>query len=455
MRKGFYFIGLFLFVLVVSSALKMSPQAQFVNGEVLVKFKPEYSAQSVETVLSQLSANTIVKIPAIGVRHIKLAPGQTVEKAVQYLTSLKSVIYAEPVYYYKSTAQPNDPLFVNQWGMNNAGQSSGTAGADIRAIEAWDVAQGADEIIVGIVDTGIDYSHEDLSVNFYTNPGEDAWTDPNNPATGNHIDDDGNGMIDDWKGWNFFGATNNAADDNMHGTHCAGIIGAVGNNSKGIAGINWRIRLLSLKFLNNEGTGSSVDAINAIIYGTDQGARILNNSWGGSGFSNALQDAISYANDHGVLFVAAAGNDGVNTDSAPEYPACYELPNIISVAASDRNDQRALWGDTSGGGDDCGFVCSRVIAAVPGSNYGLQSVDLAAPGKDILSCTPGNQYEILSGTSMATPFVSGAVGLVWAKHPSLTAIQVKEKILSTVDKLAAFKGIVVSEGRLNLAAALK
>jgi subtilisin family serine protease len=184
------------------------------------------------------------------------------------------------------------------------------------------------------------------------------------------------------------------------------------------------------------------------------GVRILNNSWGGGAFSETLYDAIEYANEKGVLFVAAAGNDGVNTDIYPDYPASFDLPNIISVAASDQSDQRALWG-RGGGGDDCGFVCSNAMAVTPGSNYGPKTVDLGAPGKEIYSTVPGNRYLRLTGTSMAAPHVAGVSGLLLARYPDLIPQQVKQRLLGAVDVVAAFEGITVSGGRLNAAAALQ
>jgi len=453
MRKGLYLIGLAIFTIILSAALKSpTPNVQFVKGEVLVKFRPGVAAQAIEATLASVGAQTIDVFAAIGVRHLKIVSAKKVQDVVEQLNAATNVEYAEPNYQYHALLTPNDPSFNKLWGMENTGQTGGLEGADISATEAWDVTTGSDEVIIGVIDTGVDYKHEDLAENIYTNPGEDAWVIPNDPTSGNGFDDDGNGKVDDYKGWNFVNDTNDPYDDNMHGTHVSGTIGAIGNNGKGVVGVNWHVKIMPLKFLAADGVGDTDDAIKAIIYATDMGAKILSNSWGGGAYSKALEDAIKYANDHGVLFVAAAGNDGVNTDEVPNYPSNYDVPNVISVAASDHGDQRALWGG-GGGGDDCGFTCSSAMAATPGSNYGPNTVDLAAPGKDVYSTVPGG-YRSLSGTSMATPHVAGAAGLLLAKNPALTYLQIRDILFSTVDELSSFQNITVTGGRLNLAAAL-
>ena len=453
MRKGLYIIGLAVFTLIISAALQSPQGPEYVEGELLIKFSETVTAQAIESTLAQAGAQTVEIFSAIGVRHIKLAPSQSVEDAVKQFSALPNVEYAEPNYIYHTHAVPNDPSFGDLWGLQNTGQTGGLEGADISAVEAWDITTGSDQVIIGVIDTGIDYKHPDLSANIYTNPGEDAWAIPNDPTSGNGFDDDGNGYVDDWKGWDFISNDNDPYDDNMHGTHCAGTIGAVGNNATGVVGVNWTVKLMPLKFLDSSGSGDTADAIKAITYATDMGAHILSNSWGGGGYSASLEDAIKYANDHGVLFVAAAGNDGTNNDTTPHYPSNYDVPNVIAVAASDDSDQRALWGG-GGGGDDCGFLCSSAMAVTPGSNYGPKTVDLAAPGKGILSTVPGG-YNTLSGTSMATPHVAGAAGLILAKTPNLSVTELKARILDNVDVLPAFENIVLSGGRLNVAKALQ
>lgn len=456
MRKGLYVIGLGLFVVILSAALQAPKKPEFVPGQILVKFRPDISAQAMESAMLEVKAQRVAAFSEIRVQQLILGEDIKVEEAVKKLAALPNVEYAEPNYIYHTMGRPDDPNFSQLWGMDNTGQTGGTVGADIKALSAWDITTGNGTVLVGVIDTGVDFTHEDLAMNIYNNPGEDAWSNPNDPSTGNKVDDDGNGKVDDWKGWNFIANNNNSYDDNMHGSHCAGTIGAIGNNGKGVAGVNWTVKIMPLKFLDSGGSGDTSDAVDAIIYAANMGVKILSNSWGGGGYSQALKDAIDYANSKGVLFVAAAGNDGTNNDVSPNYPSNYDSPNVLAVAASDDKDQRALWG--SGGGEDdepCGFVCSNAMAATPGSNYGKNTVDLAAPGKGILSTVPGNSYRSLSGTSMATPHVAGAAALLLAKSSGLTPLDLKNYLMNSVDKLPAFKDITVSGGRLNVYTALQ
>ncbi|HNW58821.1 MAG TPA: S8 family peptidase [bacterium] len=454
MRRLLYVIALFMLALVLSAALRSPRSASYVVDEVLVRFKPGISSQAVSTLAAVVQARVMAFTPALRMHRLRLAGTIGVDEAVRRLQALEGVELAEPNYRVHAFAVPNDPSFSKLWGLNNSGQTGGSADADIDAPEAWEVATGSPTVLVGIIDSGIDYRHADLQANLYTNPGEDAWSNPNDPSTGNGIDDDGNGLIDDWKGYDFYTDSNNPYDENGHGTHVAGIVGAVGNNSLGIVGVCWKVRLLGIRFLDASGNGNVGDAIEGIQYGVQMGVRVFNNSWGGADKSTFLEQAVELAHTHNALFVAAAGNDGVNTDTSPEYPACLETANVISVAASDHGDQRALWGDdNSDNNNDCGFSCSNAVAAVPGSNYGPQSVDLAAPGKDIYSTVPGG-YAVFSGTSMAAPYVSGAAALLLARNPTLTDLQLKQQLLNSVDPLSAFSGLTVSGGRLNLQKAL-
>ncbi|OAD21914.1 serine protease, subtilase family, partial [Candidatus Thiomargarita nelsonii] len=281
------------------------------------------------------------------------------------------------------------------------GQTGGTADADIDAVEAWDTFTGSHDVVVAVIDTGVDYNHVDLVDNRWINVGEIA---------GNGIDDDGNGFVDDVYGYDFVYGDSDPMDGHSHGTHCSGTIGGVGNNSIGVAGVAHTVRIMAVKFLDDSGSGSTDDAIESVLYAVDNGAHILSNSWGGDDFSQGLEDAISYANDHDVLFVAAAGNDGRDTDVSPHYPSSYDVPNVLAVAATDHNDAKPSW-----------------------SNYGLTSVDLGAPGVDTLSTEPGNSYGYKSGTSMATPHVSGAAALVKGYNPGLSALDIKSLIMDSVD----------------------
>jgi subtilisin family serine protease len=326
------------------------------------------------------------------------------------------------------TTTPNDPDYPLLWGLNNTGQTGGKPDADIDFPEALALVTGTQKKPVGVIDSGIDYTHPDLAANMWINPGEIA---------GNGIDDDGNGYTDDVYGWDFANNDNDPMDDNEHGTHVAGTIGAVGNNNRGVIGVNPNnVSLVALKFLDASGSGATSNAILALDYATANGILITNNSRGGllPIPSQALEDAIKAVEEKGGLFIAAAGNSSLNTDLVAAYPASYPNPSIISVAATDHNDKLAYY-----------------------SNYGKNSVDLAAPGSDIFSTLPGNQYGSLSGTSMASPHVAGAVALVWSQNPTLTAQEVKNRVLNSADPMSDPIARVIwklDAARLNLFKAL-
>lgn len=336
---------------------------------------------------------------------------------IENLNKNVAVLFAEPDYMVKTDIVPNDPLFANLWGLHNTGQTGGSTDADIDAPEAWDITTGSPNVVVAVLDTGIDYNHEDLSVNMWTNPGE---------VPGNGIDDDGNGYIDDVFGINAIEETGNPLDDHGHGTHVSGTIAAVGNNGVGIVGVCWQAKIMALKFLDNEGIGYISNSIICIEYALTKGVKILNNSWGGDGYSDSLKDAIKACEDAGVLFVAAAGNDAKNTDITPHYPSAFENPNILSVAATNNNDNLASF-----------------------SNYGKISVDVAAPGTSIQSTTPNNTYQYMNGTSMAAPHVSGLAVLLKSQNPSLSWLDIKTRILSRVDKNVSLLSTTLTGGRIN------
>lgn len=307
-----------------------------------------------------------------------------------------------------------DPLAGKQW-----------AHGIVRSAGAWAVSRGSSSVIVAVVDSGIDPSHPDLVPNLWVNPGEVA---------GNGIDDDDNGLVDDIHGWNF--AANSAAitaDDSpsWHGTHVAGTIGAAGGNGIGISGHAQEVRLLTVKFLKSTGSGNSSDAIRGIDYAIRKGAKIISNSWGSRNYSQALAQLVRRAEQAGVLFVAAAGNNGTSNDKTAFYPANYPGSNVISVAASTSTDAMASF-----------------------SNYGQQMVHVAAPGHKIYSAKNGGTYQTMSGTSMATPLVSGVLATMLAARPDLSFAQIRGALLSTVDQKPAYVGKVMWQGRVNAEAAL-
>ena len=343
----------------------------FVPGEVLVLLSVEADANSVAEsgeyfsgIESSVKGDIVRRITFSGgkeVLRVKLPTGKSVEDAISehWEARDRRIVVVEPNYRVRIARIPNDPLFPQLWGMNNTGQTGGREDADIDAPEAWDIATGvpeASDVIVGVIDSGVDYLHPDLINNMWVNPGE---------IPGNGIDDDGNGYIDDIYGYDFYQNDGDPSDAAGHGTHVSGTIAGIGDNGLGVAGVNWRCKLMALRFIDARGFGNTSGAIEAINYAVANGAKILNNSWGGGGYSESLETAITEARDNGVLFVAAAGNSGVDTDSQPHYPSSYEVSNVISVAATDDEDSLASF-----------------------SNYGAESVDLGAPGVSILSTIP-------------------------------------------------------------------
>ena len=410
---------------------------QFVAGEILVGFEGEVpalyrtrgAAAALEAARTRVaseglhSPRVLMEVPATPTRAARVATlwqlpaGTDVLQTAARLAGRPGIAYAEPNYLLSIAGTPNDPRFSELWGLHNTGQSGGTVDADIDAPEAWDITTGSRSIVVGVIDTGVDYTHPDLASNIWTNPGE---------TPGDGIDNDGNGYVDDFYGWDF--CNNDPMDDNGHGTHVAGTIGAVGDNAIGVVGVNWNVQIMPLKFLGADGSGTTSAAVEAVSYATmmrNRGVSIMltNNSWGGGPDAQTLYDAISARRDADMLFVAAAGNSNSNNRS---YPAGFDLDNIISVAATDRNDAKASF-----------------------SNYGSDWVDLGAPGVDILSTLPGEGYGFGSGTSMAAPHVSGVAALAWSLDPQATYQTVRDAIFEGVDSVASMAGVTVKGGRLN------
>lgn len=408
---------------------RLTKQMAMVGDHVVVKLRdPKMDEAALLHQIQDTGAVVRQKMPGSGLWLIAFAEPalDTVPRAISRLGALTQwVQYAEPDYLVEAAATPNDASFATQWAMNNVGQSSGLPHADIQALDAWNLATGSRSIVVAILDSGMDLTHPDLVANLWTNSGE-------SPGIA-RVDDDHNGYVDDLHGWNFVQNNNNPADDYGHGTHCAGIIGAEGNNAAGVSGVCWRVSLLPLKFLNSSGNGVSSDAVSAISYATRMGASLTSNSYAiiGEGYSQAMKDAIDEANAAGVLFVAATGNLHTNLDLTPSYPASYGGANVITVAATDRLDEMASY-----------------------SNYGANTASLAAPGSEIYSTLPGGAYGLLSGTSMACPHVAGACALLKAFKPSLAPAEIKGLILSSVDVIPALAGRTQTGGRLNLFNAL-
>lgn len=413
-------------------------QVEYVPGEVIVKFASGTSIERREAAFKKVKASATKKIRTRAMEKYGDKEGITVvsttlpvHEAIKELKQLQEVIYAEPNYIYYHAATSNDPYYTNGslWGMyGDATTPANQFGS--QAGEAWAAGNiGSATVHIGVIDEGIMWSHEDLV--------GQIWTNPYDPVDG--IDNDGNGYIDDIRGWDFVNNDNTiydgAADD--HGTHVAGTIGAIGGNAKGVVGVCWNVKIISAKFLGTTG-GTTTAAILAIDYLTDLKIRhglnlpATNNSWGGGAFSQALQDAIERANQANILFIAAAGNNGTNNDITPSYPACYPNSNIISVAS---------------------ITSTGTLSSF--SNYGATTVDLGAPGSNIYSTVPSKNgrssaYALYSGTSMATPHVTGGVALYAAKNPGASAATIKNAILSSVVPTASLTGKCVTGGRLNV-----
>jgi subtilisin family serine protease len=396
-----------------------------VPGELLVQYREQVrpaGARLLEQSMGALALQTAG--PGGRLARLEVPIGQEAAVAGR-LRATPGVDFVQPNYLYHVTRTPTDPLYTSgqQWDLDRIGGPS-----------AWDRSIGSRNVVVAVLDTGIDYKHPDLAPNMWTNPAE---------ANGRaRVDDDNDGVIDDIHGFNAVANTGDPFDDFGHGTHVSGTIGAVADGA-GAVGVNWQVSLMACKFLDATGNGTTVDAVRCIDYIDemfDRGVNVvaINASWGGTGADLALQSAIARAGTRGILTVCAAGNGdalgrGIDNDGATQrnYPASYPDSSIIAVTATDSSDLKAPW-----------------------ANYGAQSVDIGAPGVAILSTFPGAAYRTLSGTSMATPHVTGAVALLKAYNPALTGAQVKNLILQSADSVPGLQGLCVSGGRLNIARAL-
>lgn len=411
--------------------LEADPTLPYDPTSLLVRFRDDADPLTVQMVRELCEVRTIESWSLVpGLEHVAVTHSvpDTMEMMNLIGSALDAVEFVEYDHFSRFEATPNDSFYSLLWGMNNTGQTvnrdRGTANADIDANLAWDITTGSSSFVVGMADSGILRTHEDLAANIWTNPGETA---------GNGIDDDGNGRVDDTWGWDFFNNDNNPTDDNGHGTHTSGTVGAVGNNGRGVTGVAWTVRLAGLKIGSASGSIAISAAIGAIDYCVGKGIKLSNHSWGGGAINSALNTAISNARTAGHLIVAASGNGGSdgrgdNNDSIPSYPASYTQDNIIAVAAIDNDNRLATF-----------------------SNFGATSVDLAAPGVTIASTynSATNSYVYLNGTSMATPHVTGAAALVWSRNPTWTYSQVRSKLLSTTKPLSSLAGKTVTGGCLN------
>ncbi|MFN1550022.1 S8 family serine peptidase [Vibrio natriegens] len=407
--------------------LENNPSLAYSSESVLIRFKPEASAANKQQARQLVNGKTMRQFAIVNaLEHLELGPGRSVEKAIETLQRLPFVDFVEPDYVIRAYMVPDDYYYTEglQWAPDNDGSFYlnlwgpflGTlfpikAGADIDANLAWDITTGSSDVIVAVIDTGVDYNHEDLAGNMWSNTGS---------PSGVH-------------GYDFYNDDNNPMDEHGHGTHVAGTICAQGNNQVGVAGVAWQCQIMALRFLGADGSGYTSDAISAIEYAVENGAKISNNSWGGEPeFSNGLYAAIQSAATSGHLFIAAAGNggsDGIgdNNDSTADYPSSFDLDNIISVASTNANDDLSSF-----------------------SNYGSSRVDLGAPGEDIVSTyTIAGDYEIASGTSMAAPHVAGVAVLVASMHPEWGYADIKNRILNTTRPLTSLAGKTVTGGVLN------
>ncbi len=417
----FCFALLVIFLTQVLHAQK--PTENFVKDELLVKFKDGTSNESAVKINRQGNSHLLETFADLGWQRIKLPENLSVEKAISFYKTFAEVETVQPNFYYKLAVTPNDTRYSELWGMEK-----------ISAPTAWNSATGNSNTIVAVIDTGIKYTHEDLAANMWTNSGE---------IPNNSIDDDNNGFVDDVYGYDFRFNDSDPMDEHGHGTHVSGTIGAVGNNSLGVAGVNWNVRLMAIKIYSSTGTDTTsamlINAYNYVRLMKERGEniRVTNNSYSGCeeacGYDQATKDALDAMGNAGILNVFAAGNQNRDVDTNPAFPGSYTSPSVLSVASSTSTDVRS------------GF-----------SNFGITSVDLAAPGSGILSTTiSAANYGNSSGTSMASPHVAGAVALLSSHNPKLSNASLKATLMNSVDVLANWNGVIKTGGRLNVSNALQ
>lgn len=415
-----------LILLSMSKAFAADPEA--IAGEYVVQLKKNVSKKTALLTLNKgMSVKVKRVIPNSDIVVLKINDNKNQKQTVSRLLQSDVVQIAEPNYIYRTSRLPNDPEIGKLWGLVNSGQadsnkSIGIAGVDIGAEKAWDIQTGNQDLLISVIDTGVDYNHKDLKGNIWTNEAEANGT----PG----VDDDNNGYVDDIHGYDFVNKDGDPMDDHGHGSHCSGTIAAKGDDNQGIVGVAWNAKIMGVKFLSKDGSGSLDDAVEAIKYSTKMGVKIMSNSWGGGGYSEIMKEAIDEANAKGIVFTAAAGNHSGNNDESPSYPASYNVPNVISVAAVDNRGRLAT------------FSC-----------FGRRTVHVAAPGVNVFSSLPGG-YASWSGTSMATPHVSGVVALLLSQDPTLTPEKVRERLIKTSKPLAGLKGKSASNGIVDAYMAL-
>lgn len=397
--------------------------------EVIVRFAPGMDARERGEARAEADVRREAVLPLAGAELVDPEAGVGVAQAVRELERAPGVLYAEPNAPRVAFATPNDRFFGLQWGLQNTGQlvanTGGTPGADIDAPAAWDVTTGSRDVVVGVIDSGADTAHPDLAANLWRNPGESGA----GQAT-NGLDDDANGFVDDVNGWDFAETDAQPLDANGHGTHVAGTVGAQGGNGIGVTGVAQSASLMVLRSLGADGSGTVADVVAAYAYAARNGARVVNLSLGGASGSQTERAALAAAS--GVLFVAAAGNDGADNDTTGSFPCNYELVNVVCVGASDRSDALASF-----------------------SNRGTRTVDLAAPGVNIASTYRDGMYIYMDGTSMAAPHVTGVAALALSRAPGLTVPQLRDVLLSSVDPIPALRSVTVTGGRVNAARAVQ
>ena len=403
-------------------------QSLYTDNQILVRYR-ESAPESVRTAIPARLGTTVEREFGLlgNMQLVGLPKGLTVQQGIKRFLEQPEVLYAEPNYKVKAQAIPNDPEFSSQWGLQNTGQDGGAAGADIQAPEAWDLTTGSKDVVIAVIDSGVDYTHPDLVDNIFRNDDE---------CDGNGLDDDGNGYIDDCHGINTLEWNSDPMDDHYHGTAVAGVIGASGDNAIGIAGVNWNVGILPCRFFNIDGYGTLAGVIGCLDYVAgmkERGVNIVatNNSWNGGVHSHALYDAIKMQMDRGILFITSARNIGSDNDKVLIYPCSYDLPNIICVTSTNSSDRYAQ-----------------------SSNYGRTTVHLDAPGENIYSTAPADygNYRAYDGTSMAAAFVSGVAGLVRAHLPQADWREVRNRILAGGDLLYGLR--TISDRRVNAYGAL-